>query len=92
VDIPVPDLVAMVDWSYLSDVITEEEIVTMLSDNLPHKVPQLSRGHSLFLTCNYKYIELSDECYSTLTVLKRHVWPAFLSDFCRISEHTVPQL
>lgn len=98
VDIPVDDLVAMVDWSYTSDAISEAEIVEMLRASLPSKEERIAelkdKGYPAYIT-SVGWLGYSDEKVKKLTEEKlKEGWTAFkmkvgvsIEDDMRRAEH-----
>ena len=81
VDLPVEDLVAMIDWSYLSDVISEKEVVEMLSHGLSEKEQRIKHleenGYPAYIT-SVGWLGYSDEKVKRLTNEKlAEGWTAF---------------
>ncbi|XP_063695203.1 mitochondrial enolase superfamily member 1-like [Bolinopsis microptera] len=81
VEIPVGDLVAMIDWSYLSDVISEDEIMEMLSEGEHDKEKRIKhleeRGYPAYIT-SVGWLGYSDEKVKRLTNEKlSEGWTAF---------------
>ena len=81
VDLPVEDLVAMIDWSYLSDVISEKEVVEMLSHGLSEKEQRIKyleeNGYPAYIT-SVGWLGYSDEKVKRLTNEKlAEGWTAF---------------
>ena len=80
-DLPVEDLVAMIDWSYLSDVISEKEVVEMLSHGLSEKEQRIKHleknGYPAYIT-SVGWLGYSDEKVKRLTNEKlAEGWTAF---------------
>ena len=81
VDIPVEDLVAMIDWSYTSDVISEREIVEMLKEGQSTKEERIKElekdGYPAYIT-SVGWLGYSDEKVKRLTNEKLgEGWTAF---------------
>ena len=81
VDLPVEDLVAMIDWSYLSDVISEKEVVEMLSHGHSQKEQRIKHieenGYPAYIT-SVGWLGYSDEKVKRLTNEKlAEGWTAF---------------
>ena len=86
VDISVGDLVAMIDWSYLSDVISEDEIMEMLSEGEDDKEERIKhleeRGYPAYIT-SVGWLGYSDEKVKRLTNEKLNEgWTAFKMKVC----------
>ena len=81
VDIPVEDLVAMIDWSYTSDVISETEILDLLNASSPTKRERIKElkehGYPSYIT-SVGWLGYSDEKVKQLTEEKlKEGWTAF---------------
>ena len=88
VDIPVEDLVAMIDWSYTSDVISETEIVEMLKEGQSTKEERIKElekeGYPAYIT-SVGWLGYSDEKVKRLTNEKLgEGWTAFKMKVCSL--------
>ena len=86
VDLPAKDLVAMVDWSYLSDVVSEEEVVEMLEKSEEEKEKRIEYlreyGYPAYIT-SAGWLGYSDEKVTSLIQDKMaDGWTAFKMKVC----------
>ena len=86
VDLPVEELVAMIDWSYLSDVMSEEEVLQMLREGELEKGRRIAHlnkeGYPAYIT-SVGWLGYSDEKVKRLTNEKlSEGWTAFKMKVC----------
>ena len=87
VDIPARDIVNMIDWSYLSDVITEDEAVEMLEKSDTEKAERIKyleeHGYPAYVV-SVGWLGYSDEKVTSLVNEKLALgWTAFKMKVCR---------